>query len=232
MSRWNTAVLAAEYRAAYYADATDPRIDAWAASNAAIWDVLANQIVALHPAAKSLLDVGSGTGGFLARMSARCPSISLAAVEPSEAARTSLARRLGHVSIPARSAEELDSVTSAYDVITMLQTLEHLPDPVAACQHAHRCLRPGGLLLVTVPNRNSVAVWFGGRKAGCYANGTHLHFFSRSGLLLTLRRAGFRRVRRLVGFGGGQHTNVALQSVQYALRALGWSSELRMAAWR
>jgi len=38
-----------------------------------------------------------------------------------------------------------------YDLILMLDVLEHLPDPTAALRHASRLLRPAGSLLMTVP---------------------------------------------------------------------------------
>lgn len=37
------------------------------------------------------------------------------------------------------------------DVITMLDVLEHLPDPEAALESAHGSLKPGGILLIVVP---------------------------------------------------------------------------------
>lgn len=38
-----------------------------------------------------------------------------------------------------------------YDLILMLDVLEHVPDPEAALRHATHLLEPGGYLLVTVP---------------------------------------------------------------------------------
>lgn len=39
----------------------------------------------------------------------------------------------------------------SYDLVTMLDVLEHLPNPRAALQQAARLLQPGGFLVVTVP---------------------------------------------------------------------------------
>jgi SAM-dependent methyltransferase len=114
----------------------------------------------------------------------------------------------------------------------MLQTLEHLRDPLAACRGALHCLRTGGLLFVTVPNRRSLAVWRHGRAADCYANGTHLQFFAKATLHRLLHAAGFLRARRLVGFGGGQHAAWLPALLQYSLRVACLSTELRFVAWR
>jgi SAM-dependent methyltransferase len=224
--------LAAEYRAAYYASNDDPRIAAWAAQHAPVWDTVIDQIEALHPAFASLLDVGAGSGGFLQRVRARRPAVALAAVETAEPARRALERALPNVVFAADRAEALGAADARFDVVTLLQTLEHLHDPLAACRGAHDCLRDGGLLFATVPNRRSFAVWRRGRAADCYANGTHLQFFAWRGLRALLRAAGFRRVRRLASFGGGQYHALLPRALQYALRVAGWSTELRAVAWR
>jgi SAM-dependent methyltransferase len=44
-----------------------------------------------------------------------------------------------------------------FDLILMLDLLEHLPDPERALRHARRLLKPGGRLLMTVPAFN--ALW-------------------------------------------------------------------------
>lgn len=44
-----------------------------------------------------------------------------------------------------------------FDLILMLDVLEHLPDPAAALEHARSLLTPSGRLLITVPALN--ALW-------------------------------------------------------------------------
>ena len=44
-----------------------------------------------------------------------------------------------------------------FDLILMLDVLEHLPEPEAALEHARKLLSPGGRLLITVPALN--ALW-------------------------------------------------------------------------
>ena len=39
----------------------------------------------------------------------------------------------------------------AYDVVLLISVLEHLREPLAALESAHRLLKPGGVLLINVP---------------------------------------------------------------------------------
>jgi SAM-dependent methyltransferase len=45
---------------------------------------------------------------------------------------------------------------ASFDVLTMWDFLEHLPDPMGALTRSQQLLRPGGVLFVSVPNHRSV----------------------------------------------------------------------------
>lgn len=236
MYAFDAAALAREYADAYYASDDDPRMAAWADAHVAVWDALVDRALRLQPRATALLDIGAGSGGFLARVRARRPDLRLAAVESSAAARSGLAARVPGVEFLADDVRALSDVDvparARFDVITVLQTLEHVADPLHACRAARAHLRHGGSLLVAVPNRSGLQALCLGDRAPCFANGTHLQFFSRRSLTRILRAAGFVRVRRLIEFGGGQRTGLPARVAQYALRAAGLAGELRFAATR
>lgn len=137
-----------------------------------------------------LLDVGCATGEFLAAM-ARTGRWEVYGLEPSPHA-SDIARKRYGLSIYEGTLEETRLPESYFDVVTMWDVLEHLPDPLMDLVRLRRALRPGGLLVVRVPNVESLdAKIFGGTWAGWDAP-RHLFLFSRGTLDRLFRAAGFR----------------------------------------
>lgn len=77
-----------------------------------------------------------------------------------------------------------------FDVVTLIETLEHVPDPAAMLREIRRVLRPGGLLVIGVPNVTSLGVMVLGPLARTF-NRNHLHYFSEHTLARLLDREGF-----------------------------------------
>jgi hypothetical protein len=88
-----------------------------------------------------------------------------------------------------------------YDIITMWDLLEHVPDPAGVLAECHRLLRPGGMVALSTPDAGSVpARLLGGRWLGFRSIDEHLYFFSHRTLGAMLEAAGFE-VRRVVQVG-------------------------------
>jgi SAM-dependent methyltransferase len=87
--------------------------------------------------------------------------------------------------------------TSTVDVVANLQVIEHLWDPPGFLAECARVLRPGGLLLVTTPNRLTFSP---GRETPL--NPFHTEEFAPSELDALLRAAGFA-VRHMTGLHHG-----------------------------
>lgn len=113
-------------------------------------DILADYLTRYGELPKDarLLEIGCGTGHNLP-MLARFGAVD--AIEIDEAARAIASERLGK---PVGSAP-LPALTGVprggYDLIAVLDVVEHIEDDVAALEAMAECLAPGGKILITVP---------------------------------------------------------------------------------
>jgi len=108
-------------------------------------------------AGKSALDIGCG-GGILAeamaRRGARVTGIDLSEKALKVAQLHSLESRVA-VEYEAVSAEDLAARSpAAYDVVTCMELLEHVPDPASTVRACARLARPGGHVFFSTINRN------------------------------------------------------------------------------
>src|SRR5436305_600698 len=85
-----------------------------------------------------------------------------------------------------------DLASGSFDVITMWQSLEHVHHPLPVLAEAQRLLVPGGTLVVSVPNIDSLPFrWFGTSWIGLDLP-RHLTHFTPPTLRLMLEHAGYR----------------------------------------
>lgn len=78
-----------------------------------------------------------------------------------------------------------------FDVVTLIETLEHVPTPRAFLADAARLLRPGGLLFLTTPNANSVNRRILGARWSVVSPPEHLTLWTARGLLAASSALGF-----------------------------------------
>lgn len=114
-------------------------------------------------AGKRVVDVGCG-GGILseamARRGAEVVGIDLAD-EALEAARTHAEEQGVAVEYRCIGTEVLaDAEPGAFDVVTCMEMLEHVPDPAAIVEACARLVKPGGAVLFSTINRNPKAWLF------------------------------------------------------------------------
>lgn len=105
------------------------------------------------PQRGELLDVGCGTGNFLA--AARQAGYRVTGTELDRNATQFAKERLGLARVfPLTIAEFADRFASErFDVVTFFEVLEHQAEPAAFLRNVKCCLKPHGTIALSVPNR-------------------------------------------------------------------------------
>lgn len=134
-----------------------------------------------------LLDVGAATGFLL--VEARDLGYDAIGIEPSRWAAEEARRRFG-VEVRVGSLEQAGFAAASFDVVTMVDVLEHLVDPFAATREVARILRPGGVFYVVTPDIGGLPARLLGRRWWGFEP-WHLWFFGQRSLANALRGNGF-----------------------------------------
>ena len=112
---------------------------------------------------KKVLDVGCG-GGILAESMATRGAL-VTGIDLSDkalsVARLHLLETGQNVDYRKISAEELAAgIPGAFDIVTCLEMLEHVPDPASTVRACARLVRPGGMVFFSTINRNPKSYLF------------------------------------------------------------------------
>ena len=132
------------------------------------------------------LDVGCGAGALMHAARSRGWDVmgTEVAAQPAERLRSEgLDVLLGDL-------PSLDLPGSAFDVVSLIEVLEHLPDPDAQLRACAAALRPGGALYLTTPHARGLSGRLLGDRWTIVAPPEHLQLYSVAGLRAALARLG------------------------------------------
>jgi len=149
-----------------------------------------------------LLDVGCGTGIFLGEVQ-RNGNWEICGVEPVATAADYVRNVLGCevFQTPFLNAGLKEN---QFDVLTMWNVLEHLYNPIANTQYAYNLLKPGGVLVISIPNVESLEnkifrqYWLG------WDLPRHLYLFPQKQIEIMLSEIGFQ-VKEYLCIAGSHH---------------------------
>ena len=137
-----------------------------------------------------LLDVGCAAGFFMAEARQH---YQVCGVELSEFSSRHAREKL-QLDVRTGTLQEAQLPPDHFDVVTLWDVIEHVPDPVAVLADAARVLKPGGLLVLTTGDVESRQARRKGADWSLMTPPWHLYFFSRATMAAAGRRAGLRRI--------------------------------------
>lgn len=148
---------------------------------------------------RTLLDLGAHVGRLLKLAAERGWAAEGVELNPSTAA---FAARATGLPVHRMDARALAGEGRRYGAVTLIDVLEHIPEPVAALEAARTVLAPGGWIAVKVPHgrvqlrkEELRARLRPGYRATVADNLVHVNHFGVRSLTRALERAGFTDVR-------------------------------------
>ncbi|MDI1461120.1 methyltransferase domain-containing protein [Catellatospora sp. KI3] len=154
-----------------------------------------------------ILDIGCGSGMALGLMAARDTTGTLAGIDYSPvmvdlaAKRNAAAVRAGRMTIQHGDAMNLPFEQASFDHVTAIETFYFWPDAMRGLKQAHRVLRPGGQMIVTLEmsreasGRPSLVQRYFGRRFTERSAREGLRIVSGADLTGMLTEAGFTGAR-------------------------------------
>ena len=162
-----------------------------------------------------LLEIGSGMGHLVGQLEDTFQTYGMDlnhwAVEQSKAV-------VDKSALQTASAEELPFADGSFDVVIIKHIVEHLPNPEKAVAEIGRVTAPGGVLILSTPNLDSLLKpWKGDRWIG-YQDPTHISLHAPVTWLGWIKSSGFSLLRVFAdGFWDVPYIPVVPKSIQKLL---------------
>jgi len=153
----------------------------------------------------TLLDVGCAAGYFLAVM--REAGWEVAGVDLSSEIVAHAHARFGFTALHAGTLETAPWPPASFDLVTLWDLVEHVPDPRAVLMQAHRLLRPDGVLVLETQDVASPFARLLGARWHHFKHAEHLYHFDAATIRRLLAQAGFAVVE-LTRRSAGKYVSV------------------------
>lgn len=177
--------LASLYVSADYSSANEARL-----ASATYAEYLSKMIPTLP---KSALDIGTGEGSFISELK-RLGVGDVVGIEPSIAAINCCVDDACKALIINDFFPSTLLTDKKFDLVTLFQTIEHIPDPVALMQNIYNILEANGKVFIVCHDRMSLLNRILGKKSLIY-DAQHLQLFSAKPLLYLANMTGFADIR-------------------------------------
>lgn len=97
---------------------------------------------------KSILDVGTGSGDFIAVLKNVFPQSKITGIDPDKESLQEAAKKYPDVSFHEMVSENLEFAENTFDLASISMALHHLPDIQASLKEMQRVVKNGGWIIV------------------------------------------------------------------------------------
>jgi SAM-dependent methyltransferase len=207
----DAAAIAGYYPRGYYGDSTERRFPRNVeVLQQALYGHRVRQVESFRGGRPGrVLDVGCGRGVLLQEFRRRGWDVQGTELSVQAA---DYAREVLHLPVEIGSLDTVGFPASHFDAITLWHVLEHVADPQALLKEANRILKPGGVLLVSVPNFGSCEARLFRDKWFHLDVPRHVTHLTKGRLREALRSTGFQD-RRWSGFAPEYDSFSFVQSI-------------------
>lgn len=143
---------------------------------------------------RKLLDIGCGTGDFLAVAESQHWQVTGIEISP-KAAQHAQIKIKGNILIG--DLLSLDLPDNTYDSITLYHVIEHLIDPITFLNRIYQLLKPNGILFVETPNIGGIGFKLAGKNWSHLIPPEHIIYFNPSSLRFALKETHFENIQTL-----------------------------------
>jgi len=163
----------------------------------------------LPPKAR-ILDVGCAAGYFLRVVQGEGHDVFGVELSPAIAkeAVQALGKERVHIGTLDHAVEAMDFQERSFDLVTLWDVIEHVPDPQSVLRRIRTLLKPGGRLLLETQNVASKWARMLGRRWHHYKHQEHLYHFTPATIRRLLADTGFD-VQELTAAYAGKYVSFA-----------------------
>ncbi len=137
----------------------------------------------------TVLDVGSATGIFLKGMQDR--GWESYGIEPSSYA-ANYAREQLKLNVTQGYLEDGLFQADFFDLVTLWDVFEHIPNPVDVLETIHKIIKPNGVLLITTPNSKSWDRYMFKEAWAGWDTPRHYYIYNQKSMVQLLNKHGFK----------------------------------------
>ena len=143
----------------------------------------------------SVIDIGCGNGKLLEKISSLGKNIELSGIElDSKAAKR--ASKIENVKIYNSAFQETELKTNKFDIICMIHSFEHIPEPENIIKKLKNISSTESILYIAIPNISSFQFIIFGKHWLHLDPEWHLHFIKPATLIQKMDKAGFKLIKQ------------------------------------